>query len=138
MSLHPSGYPDLDGIAFSGVSVPALEVGGDYFDFLPVTGERVGVVIGDVSGKGVPAALLMVMIRSVLRARVSETVNPSALVHELNAHLLTEGDDKMFVTLSPRSTPPPHPALLQRRPQRRSPRASGETEVLGGAAPQGC
>lgn len=99
MSLLPDGYPALDGIVFAGASHPALEVGGDYFDFLPVTDRRVGIVIGDVSGKGVPAALLMVMIRSILRARVSERVAPAELVTELNAHLLTRGDDKMFVTL---------------------------------------
>lgn len=99
MKMLPRAYPSLAGISVAGVSEPALEMGGDYYDFLPVTGDRVALVIGDVSGKGVPAALLMVMIRSILRARVTPEVPPPVLIEELNRHLLTDTDDKMFVTL---------------------------------------
>lgn len=99
MSLLPCGFPPMDGISFAGASHPAFEVGGDLFDLLPVDPARAAAVIGDVSGKGVPAALLMVMIRSVLRARVAPGVDPVQIVTELNAHLISRGDDKMFVTL---------------------------------------
>jgi sigma-B regulation protein RsbU (phosphoserine phosphatase) len=51
--------PDVRGLELAGICLPAIGVGGDYYDFLPLPDERIGLVIGDVSGKGVPAALLM-------------------------------------------------------------------------------
>lgn len=99
MNMLPKDYPTLQGIEISGLSVPAKEVGGDYYDFLPLEGGLVGVTIGDVAGKGVPAALMMVMIRSILRAKIMADHDPQTIVSELNSQILADSDPRMFVTL---------------------------------------
>ncbi len=99
MSMMPQKYPDIKGISIAGVAIPAKEVGGDYYDFLPVSESKVGITIGDVSGKGVPAALMMVMIHSILRARVMSDHNPKDIVLELNKFMLNELEPRMFITL---------------------------------------
>lgn len=99
MNMLPKDYPTLSGIEISGLSVPAKEVGGDYYDFLPLGGGKVGVTIGDVAGKGVPAALMMVMIRSILRAKIMADHDPRSIVTALNTQILADSDPRMFVTL---------------------------------------
>jgi len=99
MNMLPQKYPDIKGISIAGVAIPAKEVGGDYYDFLPISDSRVGITIGDVSGKGVPAALMMVMIRSILRAKVMTQHNPKDIVLELNNLMLNELEPRMFITL---------------------------------------
>lgn len=66
--LLPSMTPNHAGFDISGISIPATNVGGDFFDYLSITPEKLCIVIGDVSGKGLPAALLMAMTRSMIRA----------------------------------------------------------------------
>jgi sigma-B regulation protein RsbU (phosphoserine phosphatase) len=99
MSMMPQKYPDIKGISIAGIAIPAKEVGGDYYDFLPVSEAKVGITIGDVSGKGVPAALMMVMIHSILRAKVMSEHNPKDIVLELNKFMLNELEPRMFITL---------------------------------------
>jgi len=99
MSMMPQKYPDIKGISIAGVAIPAKEVGGDYYDFLPISESKVGITIGDVSGKGVPAALMMVMIHSILRAKVMSDHNPKDIVFELNQFMLNELEPRMFITL---------------------------------------
>ncbi len=67
-ALLPTTVPDLVGWEFSPYYQPAREVGGDFYDFVPLADNRMGLVMGDVSGKGVPAAVLMASTQSVLRA----------------------------------------------------------------------
>jgi|GEM_PF-217602 len=99
MSMMPQKYPDVKGIAIAGIAIPAKEVGGDYYDFLPISESKVGITIGDVSGKGVPAALMMVMIHSILRAKVMSDHDPKDIVLELNKFMLNELEPRMFITL---------------------------------------
>ncbi|MEZ7891925.1 MAG: SpoIIE family protein phosphatase [Candidatus Wallbacteria bacterium] len=99
MNMLPQKYPEIKGVSIAGTSFPAKEVGGDYYDFLPVSESKVGITIGDVSGKGVPAALMMVMIRSILRAKVMSNNNPKDIVLELNNLILNELEPRMFITL---------------------------------------
>jgi phosphoserine phosphatase RsbU/P len=83
--LFPQTLPPVEGLEYGGACRPALGVGGDYFDFLALSGGRLGIAIGDVSGKGVPAALLMASLQASVRgqaqsgaaslARLMETVN---------------------------------------------------------------
>ena len=68
--LFPSGAPKLAGLELYGVCRPARGVSGDYYDFLPVGTDKVGVVLGDVSGKGISAALIMAAIQSLIRTRL--------------------------------------------------------------------
>jgi phosphoserine phosphatase RsbU/P len=68
--LFPTGAPKVPGLELYGICRPARGVSGDYYDFLPVGSDRVGMVLGDVSGKGVSAALIMAAIQSLIRTRL--------------------------------------------------------------------
>ena len=67
--LFPQSYPPVQGLELAGACRPALAVGGDYYDFVPLSGGRLGIAIGDISGKGIPAALLMATLRAFLRGQ---------------------------------------------------------------------
>src|SRR6266478_5821998 len=75
--LLPSEAPVINGFQISGINVPARQVSGDYFDYIRVDEERLGVAIADVSGKGVPASLIMAICRSVLRAEAARNPSPA-------------------------------------------------------------
>ena len=78
---------------------PAREVGGDLYDLFRVDPDRVAVVVGDVSGKGIPAALFMAITRTLLRALSHQIPEPAELLHELNNRLAEDNSSSMFVTL---------------------------------------
>jgi sigma-B regulation protein RsbU (phosphoserine phosphatase) len=82
--LFPQEYPPVPGIVYAGACRPALGVGGDYYDFIPVSTSQLGIAIGDVSGKGIPAALLMATLRAYVRA---QTVSGDSNLADLMAHL---------------------------------------------------
>ena len=67
--LLPSQAPQVEGFNCAALNIPAQQVSGDYFDFIQVDEHRWGVAVADVSGKGVPASLIMAMCRSVLRSK---------------------------------------------------------------------
>jgi anti-sigma regulatory factor (Ser/Thr protein kinase) len=77
---------------------PAREVGGDFYDVIPLADGRVAFVVGDVTDKGVPAALVMAATRSVLRASVQRLIEPGAVLERVNDHLCPDMPAKMFVT----------------------------------------
>jgi phosphoserine phosphatase RsbU/P len=68
--LFPTEVPEVPGLKLCGVCRPARGVSGDYYDFLPIGRNRLGIVLGDVSGKGIPAALIMSAVQSIIRTRV--------------------------------------------------------------------
>jgi GAF domain-containing protein len=76
-SMLPSSIPRLKGYEFSATMLPAKSVGGDFFDFIPLGENLLGIAVGDVSDKGVPAALFMAMVRSLLRAEAPTQVGLS-------------------------------------------------------------
>jgi hypothetical protein len=80
MSLLPKVQPVMKGYDIAGVCVPAQEVGGDYFDFISLGGNRLGIAIGDVSGKGVPAAIYMTLTKGILQSHAEETVSPRTVL----------------------------------------------------------
>ena len=102
MDLVPRTFPpfperhDLDLFA---TLVPAREVGGDFYDFVEVDGDRLCMAIADVSGKGVPAALLMAVGRSFLRSLVREGGSPVEVVRALNEEIAAENEASMFITM---------------------------------------
>jgi serine phosphatase RsbU (regulator of sigma subunit)/anti-sigma regulatory factor (Ser/Thr protein kinase) len=77
---------------------PAREVGGDFYDFIDLPDGRLGFVIGDVTDKGVPAALVMAATRSVLRASAQRLIAPGAVLERVNEHLCPDIPENMFVT----------------------------------------
>jgi sigma-B regulation protein RsbU (phosphoserine phosphatase) len=97
-SLLPRESPRIPGTALAGKNVPSSAVGGDYFDFLPLPGGRWGVVIADVSGSGVPAALLMAGFRADLRAEMRHADDPPVVLGRVNRVLCAELDPDLFVT----------------------------------------
>jgi sigma-B regulation protein RsbU (phosphoserine phosphatase) len=83
-----------------GTCEPAKEVGGDYYDFSPIDDENYALVIGDVSGKGVPAALFMAVSRTLLRMLTLDTKSPEIVMEEFNNRLVSLDDSaKMFITI---------------------------------------
>ena len=101
-SMLPSQFPpfpDRTDFELHAAMVPAKEVGGDLFDFFLLDGERLGFLVGDVSGKGVPAALFMAIARTLLRASAHHEASPGACLTYTNQSLVEQRASGMFVTL---------------------------------------
>ena len=94
----PKELPDLPGWQVAAYYRPAREVGGDFYDVIPLPDGRVAFVVGDVTDKGVPAALVMSATRSVLRASATRLVEPGVVLERVNEHLCPDMPPKMFVT----------------------------------------
>jgi serine phosphatase RsbU (regulator of sigma subunit)/anti-sigma regulatory factor (Ser/Thr protein kinase) len=94
----PRELPDLPGWQVAAYYQPAREVGGDFYDFFRLEDGRVAVVIGDVTDKGVPAAMVMAAARSVLRASGSRIVSPGEVLERVNDLLVPDIPERMFVT----------------------------------------
>ena len=98
-SILPSELPRLPGYDFGALIMPARSVGGDLYDFIPLGGGRLGIAVGDVSDKGVPAAIFMALTRSLLRAEATRVASPRRALERVNQLLLDMNDEGMFVTL---------------------------------------
>ncbi len=96
--LLPHVMPAVPGFEISGASLPSQQVGGDYFDFLDLEDGRLGIAIADVSGKGIPAALLMANLQAILRGQAEERGDVSAVLARVNSFLVRSTDPHMFVT----------------------------------------
>lgn len=92
-------FPDRKEFEIHAKMITAREVGGDLYDFFLVDKNRIGIVIGDVSGKGVPAAMLMAVSRTLLKATALKGIAPDACLNEVNNILVDESLSTMFVTL---------------------------------------
>jgi len=95
----PEACPQPAGWSIAATSRPARQVGGDFYDFIPLSAHRLGLVIADVSDKGVPAALFMALSRSVMRAVAVEGRPPAATLGRVNDLLLADARSGMFVTM---------------------------------------
>src|SRR5262249_8480125 len=93
----PRELPDLPGWQIDAYHKPAREVGGDFYDFLELESGEVAVVIGDVTDKGVPAAMVMAAARSVLRASGSRIMSPGEVLERVNELLVPDIPERMFV-----------------------------------------
>ncbi|RPI13794.1 MAG: PAS domain S-box protein [Acidobacteriales bacterium] len=100
LSLSPSSAPVIDGFDIAGASHPATEVGGDYFDYLPMRGGRLGLVIGDVTGHGLGPALVMASTRTCLRSLASASYGLEEILERANKLLYESTPDNCFVTLA--------------------------------------
>lgn len=94
----PATHPEVNGYAFFDYYNPARQIGGDYFDYIPLPDERLAIALGDVSGKGVSAALLMAKLSSEVRYCLVSQPTPAASVDLLNLQFCRSGWDDRFVT----------------------------------------
>lgn len=97
--LFPVNAPASPGFEVNGVCTPCREVGGDWFDYIPLGDGRLAVVLADVSGKGMGAALLMSSTRSALRLHSARGLSPKEILFELNKFLVQDFPASKFVTL---------------------------------------
>jgi sigma-B regulation protein RsbU (phosphoserine phosphatase) len=98
-NLLPKGIPDFKGFDICGRSIPAREVGGDYFDFIKINDDMLAVCLGDISGKGMPAALLMANLQATLRGQMHFTLSVSECIGRSNKLLFQSTDTQKFATL---------------------------------------
>lgn len=99
LSVLPRQSLEQDGAVIHGMMMPAREVGGDFYDFFSIDSHRIGVVVADVSGKGVPAAFFMLITRTLLKATALFGISPAQCLCKLNDLLAAENEQMMFVTV---------------------------------------
>ena len=97
-ALIPRHTPNIEGWEFAARWTPAREVSGDFYDFVS-KGQELGIVIADVSDKGMPAALFMALSRSFVRASVTSTSMPADAIDHANHLICADSTDGMFITL---------------------------------------
>jgi len=100
--MMPKGYPafpERKEINIYGRLLPAREVGGDFYDYYWLDNNRLAMVVGDVSGKGAPASMLMAVCKALLKSKAKETISPAAIVTFVNKEMAKENHNYMFVTL---------------------------------------
>lgn len=98
-ALLPRSSPLIPGFAVSGLSIPAGSVGGDWYDFIPLSNGRWGLVLADVSGKGTAAALLMSATRGMLRSLAQTGSGPAEVLTRLNQLMIEDFPSGRFVTM---------------------------------------
>lgn len=99
MSLLPEKLPEPPGYKFGAMMMPARSVGGDFYDIIPMKNDCWGLVIGDVAGKGLTAALYMTLTYSLLRVEALTEKPPSEALKNVNRYLLEMNASSMFVTV---------------------------------------
>ncbi len=95
----PKENPVIEGYDIFGVTKPAKKVGGDYFDFIRISSTKTAFCLGDVSGKGLPAALLMANLQAIIRSQVITSYSTAECLKQTNKLLYSRSGDNMFVTL---------------------------------------
>jgi sigma-B regulation protein RsbU (phosphoserine phosphatase) len=98
--LLPANSPEISGWQISGINIPARQVSGDYYDYIAVDESHYGVAIADVSGKGVPASLIMAMCRSVLRSEARGQHSAANALRQVNAQLFPDIKEDMFISMA--------------------------------------
>ncbi|HVJ45825.1 MAG TPA: GAF domain-containing SpoIIE family protein phosphatase [Luteolibacter sp.] len=98
--LLPQTDPVVPGFRISGTNLPARIISGDYYDYIDLGDGKCGVVIADVSGKGVPAGLLMAMCRSALRSVAGGEMSPSKALAQVNRQLFPDIREDMFISMA--------------------------------------
>jgi sigma-B regulation protein RsbU (phosphoserine phosphatase) len=134
--LLPGAPPELPGYDIAAVNLPSWAIGGDYYDYVPLEGGRLGLVVADVSGKGIPAALIMATFRAALRTEMRRQADLRVVAAQLNRVVLESRDAARFVTAACGVLEPSsgrltyvncghNPPILLRRPDGREPLKGG-------------
>jgi sigma-B regulation protein RsbU (phosphoserine phosphatase) len=98
--LLPQQDPVVAGFRISGTNLPARIISGDYYDYIDLGAQKFGIVIADVSGKGVPAGMLMAMCRSALRSVASGEISPSKVTAAVNRQIFPDIREDMFISMA--------------------------------------
>ncbi len=98
-TILPESIPSIPGFEICATTIPAMEIGGDLYDFIPMTNGRWGFVIADVSGKGVSAALYMALCRTLIRVCGIAQERPGDAIREANRLIYEDGRSSMFITV---------------------------------------
>ncbi len=98
-ALLPREFPDVEGYDISTIYRAAKDVGGDYFDFVQIDPNTMGIIVADVSGKGVPGSLVMTMIRTALRLESRENYSPTDVLSRVNQFVADDVKKGMFITI---------------------------------------
>ena len=99
VNLLPKSNPDIPGYDIAGKSIPALSVGGDYYDFIPIDENNLIICLGDISGKGMPAALLMSNLQATIRGQALIAGAPKECIIRTNSMLFHSTATNKFATL---------------------------------------
>ncbi len=96
--LLPGQFPEIEGFDFYGMTIPVREVGGDYFDFMDSITERTGIMVADVSGKGLAAALIMVTFRAYIHATIINELAMRSVMARVNRLIFQTTNGERFIT----------------------------------------
>jgi len=99
LRLLPQHPPYIEGMDLVANNIPAQEIGGDFYDYIPISRGSWGLVIADVSGKGMPAAIFMGLSRTIVRASATDNPSPAAAIKQANELICRDSTSGMFVTL---------------------------------------
>jgi sigma-B regulation protein RsbU (phosphoserine phosphatase) len=98
--LLPQYIPDMQGLDICGEMIPAMQVGGDYFDLIQVTDSKLFVIVGDVSGKGLSASLYMTKLQTMIKLSCMDNKTPKEILVDINKRIYEELDKSWFVTIT--------------------------------------
>lgn len=99
MSFLPKKDPVLNGVQIASVCIPALEVGGDYYDFIRLNENKLGIIIGDVSGKGTQAAFYMTLAKGFIKAIAKESDSPAEILSKMNELFYENVERGRFISM---------------------------------------
>lgn len=99
LGFLPGDSPSVDGYSFFNFYLPANQVGGDYFDYVPLKDGRLGIVLADVAGKGMPAALLVAKLSADTRYALASCATPAEAISQMNDNFCRTGPEGRFVTM---------------------------------------
>jgi len=97
-SLLPAQSPDVIDYDIAGICIPTFDIGGDYYDYIPLDENRIAIVIADVSGDGIPAALIMASFRAMLRNQLKSTKDLAEMMNQLNLQIPDVSRKRDFIT----------------------------------------
>ncbi len=98
--LLPQCLPNIGGLDICGEMIPAMQVGGDYYDLIQISDSKLFVVVGDVSGKGLSASLYMTKLQTMIKLHCSDDKSPKEILIDINKRIYTEMDKSWFVTIT--------------------------------------
>ncbi|HKL21215.1 MAG TPA: GAF domain-containing SpoIIE family protein phosphatase [Tichowtungia sp.] len=98
-SLLPQNIPHPEGVQLGAFNLPAYDIGGDYYDFIQIDKDHLGIAVADVSGKGIGGAMMMAVCQGILRTRARQEQSPAGMLSELNRVLSENLAEDMFITM---------------------------------------